>query len=72
MNDLEKHHNRIDNEGETLIKGSMPWLISEALENISRLEDLIGPKINRPSKKDLWPVIRDLRDQLRELKIRLD
>lgn len=70
--ELIKHHNRINDQGESLIKGSMVWLIQEALENIARLEELVGPKHDRPSKKDLKIVIRDLRDQLRELKVRID
>lgn len=69
--DLEKHHNRINEDGESLIKGSMLWIIMEALENIHRIEDLLGPKYDRPSKKDIKPVLRDLRDQLVELKGRL-
>ena len=70
--DLQKHHNRIDDQGDSLIKGTIPWLIDEALQNISKLEELIGPKHDRPSKKALNPILRDLRDQIRELRIRLD
>lgn len=70
--ELEKHHAKIDDQGNTLVKGTMVWVINEALANIERLEDLIGPKHDRPSKKDLKVIIRDLRDQLRELKIRID
>lgn len=70
--ELMKHHAQINGRGETLINGSMVWVINEALLNIAKLEEMIGPKHDRPSKKDLKIVIRDLRDQLRELKIRLD
>lgn len=72
LKELEKHHNRINDKGEPLIKGSMLWLVLEALENVERLEELIGPKHNRPSKTDIKLVLRDLRDQIRELKVRLD
>lgn len=70
--ELMKHHNRIDNRGNPTAKNTIPWLIEEALQNIEKLEELIGPKYDRPSKKDLKPILRDIRDQLRELKIRLD
>jgi hypothetical protein len=70
--ELLKHHAKIDEKGNTLVKGTMIWVINEALENIKRLEELIGPAHDRPSKKDLKVIIRDLRDQLRELKIRID
>lgn len=70
--DLERHHNRINDQGDSLVKGTIPWLIEEALKNIATLEELIGPKHDRPSKKALNPVLRDLRDQIRELRIRLD
>jgi hypothetical protein len=72
LDELEKHHNRIDEQGKSMMKGSIPWLLEEALENITRLEDLVGPKHDRPSKKDIKIILRDLRDQIRELKIRLD
>lgn len=70
--ELLKHHAKIDDKGNTLVKGTMLWVINEALENIKRLEELLGPNHDRPSKKDIKPILRDLRDQLRELKIRLD
>lgn len=70
--ELIRHMAKIDEKGNTLVKGSMTWVINEALDNIRKLEDLIGVNVNRPSKKDIKPVLRDLRDQLRELKIRLD
>lgn len=72
IRNLEKHHNRVDDHGESLVKGSIPWLLSEALTNIEKIEELIGPKYNRPSKKDIKVVLRDLRDQLVELRGRLD
>ncbi len=70
--ELNRHHAKINDRGETLIPNTMLWVIDEALENIKRLEELIGPNHDRPSKKDLKVIIKDLRDQLRELKIRLD
>lgn len=63
---------KIDERGNTLVKGSMIWLVHEALKNIEKIEELIGPNHDRPSKKDLKIVLRDLRDQIRELKVRLD
>ena len=70
--ELERHHARINEQGETLIKGSMLWLIFEALDNLRRIERLLGPDTDRVSKKALRPILRDTIDQLNELKRRLD
>jgi hypothetical protein len=71
-NELAKHLNRIDDQGESLIRGSLPWLINECLDNLDRLNDLLGPKFDRASKKRLRPITMDLRDQLKEIKRRID
>jgi hypothetical protein len=70
--ELIKHMSKIDERGKPLNKGTIPWVINEALKNIEKIEKLLGPKHDRPSKKELKPILKDLRDQLRELKIRLD
>ena len=70
--ELERHHARLNEQGETLIKGTMLWLILEALENLRRIERLLGPDTDRVSKKALRPILRDTIDQLNELKRRLD
>ena len=64
---LERHQTRINEQGERLYLGTIPWLVSEAQANLERVLELIGPKHDRVSKKMLKPILMDLRDQLREL-----
>lgn len=71
-NEIERHHNRINDQGESLIKGSMLWLVLELLDNVDRVNRLLGPDNDRVSKKALKPILADIRDQLKELKRRLD
>ncbi len=70
--ELNKHHAKINDRGESLVTGSIIWLITEALENIYRIEEEVGPKVDRPSKKKIKTILKDLRDQLRDLKHRID
>lgn len=72
LEEVKRHHNRINDQGESLIKGSIPWLIAEMMENLNRIEDLMSPKHDRLSKKALRLVLLDIKDQLRELRRRFD
>jgi hypothetical protein len=65
--DLDRHLSRLNDQGERLDAGTIPWMLSEVLLNLDRIERLIGPGIDRISKKDLRPVLRDIRDQVTEL-----
>jgi hypothetical protein len=69
--ELERFHANLSDKGERLNKGTIPWLIEEALDNIYRLTDQIDAQ-ERPSKKIMRAVLKDLRDQLRELKRRFE
>jgi hypothetical protein len=70
--ELTRHHGRINEDGDPTNKGSIPWLIREMLENVDRITDLIGPKHDRVKKKDLRIILQDLRDQIKEMRRRLD
>lgn len=70
--ELEKHHNRIDSQGNSTIKGTIPWLLDQISENLYRIDEELSPKNDRASKKRLKAILLDIRDQVRELRKRLD
>lgn len=70
--ELDRFQARLNEQGERLDKGSIPWLLFEVLENLRRLEELLSSKHDRPSKKRLKPILWDIRDQINELRKRLD
>lgn len=71
LKDLDKHHNRINDQGESTIKGTIPWLLNEVMDNLDRVEDELNRK-DRTSKRTLRIILKDLRDQLKELRRRFD
>lgn len=71
IKEIERFHAKIDDQGNTLIHGSMLWLILEAIDNVDRLQNAIDSK-DRAPKKVLKAILKDTRDQLRELIRRLD
>jgi hypothetical protein len=70
--ELTRFHARLNDQGESLIKGSIPWLLSEIDSNIRKIEELMGPRRDRVHKKELKVILRDLKDQFKELLRRLD
>lgn len=70
--ELDRFQARLNDQGERLDRGSIPWLLFEVLDNVRRLEELLGPKHDRPSKKRIKPILLDIRDQISELMRRLD
>lgn len=65
--ELERHHAILNEEGEALNKGTIPWLISEIIANLRRIDDHLGPNTDRVSKKALKLIMMDIQDQLHEL-----
>jgi hypothetical protein len=69
--ELATFHAVVSDEGNRLNTGSIPWLLDEVTENIDRMSDLLSPAHDRVSKRTLKPILKDIRDQIRELKRRL-